>query len=83
MKSELEVDFFLADENKLLATAYDHLSWSKGFSLFFTWSVDNEKSWSTYERYVKDDTEKLCIITDPEYSLWDGTHKYNGKLYDL
>lgn len=35
MKSELEVDFFLADENKLLATAYDHLSWSKGFSLSF------------------------------------------------
>lgn len=52
------MDFFLADEDKLFATAYDPLSWSEGFSLsFFTWSVDNEKSWSAYERYVKDDTE--------------------------
>lgn len=80
-QSEFEVDLIQRMKTDLLATAYDHLSWSKGFvSQFFTWSVDNEKSWSAQERDMKGDTEKLCIIRGPEFALWGPTSTMENYL---
>lgn len=74
------MDFFLADEDKLFATAYGPLSWNEGFIIrLFTWTM---RSHDLLIRGMWKMTQKSCVLLQALDILY-GAHKYKGKVYDL